>query len=336
MADGDLIVSPPACASEPTTGHDLARRVAEEVVDYAEASKSPATRRAYDNCWRSFAAWCAEHRAQPMPADPTVVAAYLIERAKAGVRISTLNQHLAAIADEHRRKNWPAPASALLSGAWAGVRRRHAAHPRKVSALVTADLRRVCAKLPAGPAGVRDKALLLIGFAGAFRRSELVVLAIGDAGNRDGHQLSIVPAGVQILMGRTKTDQEMTGRTVAIPRGKTKICPVAALEAWLALARISAGPIFRGVDRHGRISSRGLTDRAVADIVKRAVARAGLNPALFSGHSLRAGFVTAASQAGVATEVIMMQTGHRDPKTVSGYIRDGELWSRNAAGKVGL
>jgi integrase len=336
MADGDLIVSPPACAREATaTGQNLVRRAA-EVAEYAVASKSPATRRAYDHCWRSFEAWCAEHGLKPLPADPNDVAFYLIDRAKAGLRISTLNQHLAAIADAHQLGGEALPSGPWLTQAWGGIRRKHAKLPRKVSALVTADLRRVCAKLPAGPAGVRDKALLLIGFAGAFRRSELVVLAIGDTGNRGGHQLSIVPAGVQILMGRTKTDQEMTGRTVAIPRGKTKICPVAALEAWLALARISAGPVFRGVDRHGRISPRGLSDRAVADIVKRAVVRAGLNPSLFSGHSLRSGFVTSASQAGVATEVIMLQTGHRDPKTVAGYIRDAELWTRNPAGKLGL
>ena len=121
-----------------------------------------------------------------------------------------------------------------------------------------------------------------------------------------------------------------------MPRGKTALCPVTALRAWLAVSKIDDGPIFRRIDRHGRIGNEALSDRAVADIVKRAVLRAGFDPLHFAGHSLRAGFVTSAAAAGVTTELIMRQTRHTKAETVAGYVREAELFTRNAASKVGL
>jgi integrase len=164
-----------------------------------------------------------------------------------------------------------------------------------------------------------------------------VALEIADGhGESAPYRCSFVAGGLHIRLGVTKTDQEGRGAVIAVPRGKTKLCPVAALRVWLELSQISRGPIFREVDRHGRVGQTALTDRAVADIVKRAVVRAGLDPLQFSGHSLRAGFVTSAAQAGVTTELIMRQTRHRKAETVAGYVREAELFSRNAASKVGL
>lgn len=335
-ADGEPMRTPPACVPSGTAVPSDLARLAAVAADYAEASRAPATRRAYNSAWRAFATWCEANGLASGPAAPGTVALYLTARAEAGARVSTLNKAMAAIAAMHREAGFSPPAAPGLSVVWSGIRRDCARLPKKAAALVTADLRKVVARLPATPAGARDKALLMVGFAAALRRSELVAIWIGpDAGNRGAHQLEFVAGGMQIRMGRSKTDQEARGSVVAIPRGKTRLCPVAALQAWLTLSAITAGPVFRSVDRHGRIGPR-LTDRAVADIVKRAVARAGLNPALFSGHSLRAGFVTSAAAAGVTTELIMRQTRHRDAKTVAGYVRDAELFTRNAAGKVGL
>jgi site-specific recombinase XerD len=157
--------------------------------------------------------------------------------------------------------------------------------------------------LDASLAGVRDRALLLLGFAGAFRRSELVALDVAD--------LSFTARGVEVTIRRSKTDQEGAGRVVAIPLGsQAETCPVRSLRAWLEAAGIEAGSIFRAVNRWGRVGGR-LADRDVACTVKRAAERAGLDPAAFSGHSLRAGLATSAALAGKSDRAIMATTGHK-------------------------
>lgn len=311
-------------------------RLAAAAAAYADAAQAASTRRAYQTKWRAFSTWCELHRAAPLPAAPDVVALYLTELAPTR-SVSTLTVILAAIGDAHGAAGLPRPTSARLADVWAGIRRKHGRPPAQKSALVTADLRKVVARLPPTIAGARDKALLLVCFAGALRRSELVALELADNARRDVLcRCSFVPGGLHIRLGRSKTDQEGRGQLVAIPRGKTRLCPVVALRAWLDVAKISSGPIFREVDRHGRVGSAALSGHAVAGIVKRAALRAGLDPMQFSGHSLRAGFVTSAAQAGVTTELIMRQTRHQKAETVAMYVREAEFFTRNAAAKVGL
>jgi integrase len=171
--------------------------------------------------------------------------------------------------------------------------------------------------------GLRDRALLLVGFAGAFRRSELVALDVSD--------VEVGEDGLTVTLRRSKTDQEGAGRKVGIPRGSTpETCPVRALRAWLETAAITESALFRSVNRHGRVGSR-LSDKHVAIAVKEAAAPVGLDVKSFAGHSLRAGLVTSAAIQGRSDRSIMNQTGHRSVAMVQRYVRDASLFRDNAA-----
>jgi integrase len=209
-------------------------------------------------------------------------------------------------------------------------RQKHGRTSQTVKApVVTDDLKRMVARIPMETLiGIRDRALLLIGFAGAFRRSELVALQMAD--------IQDVPEGLLITLKRSKTDQEGAGRKVAIPYGSTfETCPVRGLKAWLLMANITSGPLFRSIDRHGNIG-KSLSDQSVALLVKKYVDAVGLDADLFSGHSVRAGLATSAAIAGVSERSIMQQTGHKSSAMVRRYIRDSNLFRENAAARVGL
>jgi integrase len=169
--------------------------------------------------------------------------------------------------------------------------------------------------------------LLLLGFAGAFRRSELVALDVED--------LEKNPNGIVVHVGRSKTDPEGKGRKLGIPFGKTpERCPVLALRAWVKAAGFRAGALFRPVSKHGSVIDRRLEDRAVAKIIQRTAKAAGLDPKRYAGHSLRSGFATSAALAGAGESAIMKQTGHTSIKTVHRYIREAELFKDSAAAMV--
>src|SRR6185295_17201361 len=169
--------------------------------------------------------------------------------------------------------------------------------------------------------------LILIGFAGAFRRSELVALTVAD--------VQFTHDGLVVRLHHSKTDQEGVGATKGIPYGSTPAtCPVRTLRAWLDAAGIAEGPIFRPINRWGQLGPRALSGHAVAAIVKQLAAHAGYDPAAFSGHSLRAGLATAAAAAGVAYHSLKKQTGHKSDQILQRYIRDGSLFRENAAAQV--
>ncbi|WP_246658125.1 site-specific integrase [Afipia massiliensis] len=176
------------------------------------------------------------------------------------------------------------------------------------------------------PKDVRDCALLLLGFAGGFRRSELVGLACTD--------VEPVRQGIVVNLRRSKTDQNGEGRKIGIPRAKGRWCPVASLEQWLDRSGITEGALFRPIDRHHRIGMKPLSGEAVCLIVRDRVRSAGINPVGYSGHSLRAGLATSAAQAGVSSWKIRQQTGHASDAMLARYIRDGELFTANAAGAL--
>jgi integrase len=178
-----------------------------------------------------------------------------------------------------------------------------------------------------GLIGARDRALVLLGFAGAFRRSELVGLDIADcAFGRDG---------LTVTLRRSKTDQEGQGRRIGIPYGANpETCPVRCVQAWIEQA--ATGPLFRSINRHGQVQQQRLSGNDVARIVKKLATRAGLDATTYAGHSLRAGHATSAAAAGASERAIMRQTGHRSVQMVRRYIRAGTLFSDNSAGKLGL
>jgi integrase len=194
------------------------------------------------------------------------------------------------------------------------------------AAILTADLRKMVRTLPATLAGVRDAAILLIGFAGAFRRSELAALDLED--------LELSPEGLILTIRKSKTDQVGAGRKLGIPRGRKTTCPVAALQRWLAARGIAAGAVFIALDR-GHAGER-LGGQAVAEIVKRAALRVGLDPARYAGHSLRSGFATSAARGGADLPAIMLQTGHKSADVARRYIQAGRLLANPASKAAGL
>ena len=216
----------------------------------------------------------------------------------------------------------------------AGIARARAGEPvaRKAAAWGK-DVRRMLAGLPDSPRGRQARAVLTIGFAGGFRRAELVALDQADVTETDD--------GLVLVVRRSKTDQEGASRALGIPYGPhPDSCPVRALRAWRdTLAKIDDAPrppaLFRTVRGH-RITSNRLSDRAVARIVKAGAERIGLDPAQFAGHSLRAGFVTSAADGGASEAAIMAQTGHRSTDQLRAYMRDGRLFHNNAAAMTGL
>lgn len=296
---------------------------------YLEAARADNTHRAYRNDWLHFSAWCAVHQLVELPAAPATVARYLTAHAST-LKASTLQRRLVSIGQAHRVAGLPSPSTdPLVTSVWKGIRREIGTAQLGKSALLTDDIKALVAALPVSLAGARDKALVLVGFAGAFRRGELVALDTTD--------VEITREGAIVTIRRSKTDQEGEGQKVGIPWGQSpETCPVTALTAWLANLERGCGPIFRSVDRFDRLGAARLSDRDVARIVKRTAAAAGLNPERFAGHSLRAGLATSAAMAGVEERQIMAQTRHKSVTVARRYIRDGSLFRGNAAASVGL
>jgi integrase len=210
-----------------------------------------------------------------------------------------------------------------------GIRRVKGITPNGKAPILTPLLRQMVAALPDDLPGLRDKAILLIGFAGAFRRSEIVGLQVRD--------VQISDAGLIVTLRRSKTDQEGASFTKGIPvETNEATCPKCALEVWLQLTGITSGPIFRPVDRWGHVGNRALSSLGVARAVKPALTAIEVYTAAYSGHSLRAGLGTAAAMAGVSEQVIMQQTGHKNTAMLRRYIREGSLFRENAASALGL
>lgn len=278
---------------------------------YLEASSSSNTRKAYKSDWADFTTWCERTGESPLPATAIAVATYLAQLADGGKKSATIQRRIAAIRAVHKAANFEPPTNAEgVKAVMRGIRRSKGIRPNKKKP-ATAD---IIAKLrfPETLTGIRDRALLLLGFAAARRRSELVALHISDVEWR--------PKGILLHIRRSKSDQEGKGTLVPVPSG-SKLQPVAALSAWLKASGITEGPIFRSIDRHGRVGKAALSDRAVADIVKKVCGAAGLEASAFSGHSLRAGFVTSALDDDVDYFKIMSITGHVKVDTLKEYDR---------------
>jgi site-specific recombinase XerD len=297
--------------------------------DYLRQAKSANTRRAYAADWRHFSDWCAEQGRAALPATPETVALYLTGLSQTH-KVASLTRRISAISQAHQAANLESPTQATLVRAlMAGIRRSKGTAAEAKRPVLVPDLDRMLEALPENLLGVRDRALLLVGFAGAFRRSELVAL--------DWQDIEFASEGLAITLRRSKTDVEGQGRKIGIPYGKSAArCPVRALAAWRDRAGGESGAVFRALDRRGRIVGERLSDKAVARIVKRAIAAAGGNPSDYAGHSLRAGFATAAALGGASERSITNQTGHRSLTMVRRYIREGSLFQENAVTNTGL
>lgn len=310
-------LSAPAGAGVELAELDL---LVEEARRNAAAAKSGSTLRAYGSDWKHFEAWCVGHALAALPATPRTLALYISALALDGRAVATVRRRLASIGEAHRLSGHDSPtADPHLREVFKGLRRRHGRPQRPKAAILPETLRRLCESAPAGAdglAGLRDRAILLLGFAGAFRRSELVALRI--------EHLEWRPEGLRVLVARSKSDQEGHGLTKHISPGSAPAtCPVGTLRAWLDAAGITSGPLFRKVDRCGTVGDRPLEASAVAYILKRAGLAAGMDARPLGAHGLRSGFATAMSRANVGLPQIMGQTGHRSATVAMRYVHEG-------------
>ncbi|GJE57757.1 site-specific integrase [Methylobacterium thuringiense] len=304
---------------------------------YQRASKADATVRAYTTDARVFQDWCARYGFRSLPATPEAVAAFLVSEAEEGKAASTIGRRCAAISYAHKLAKAPDPTDdEEVRATMKGIRRRVGVKPEQKAAATDDVIISLLRATPNTLTGKRDRALLALGFAGAFRRSELVALNVADfVEDKDG---------LRVRIGKSKTDQEGQGVEIAIPHGRY-IRPVALVREWLDAAGIKDGPVFRPISRSGNMrklaqvapvsdgavgstdvggfepSEPRLTTRAVADIMKLYCTAAGLDASTFGAHSLRAGYITTAAERGADLARIMDQSRHRDPRTVLGYIR---------------
>lgn len=320
------MAEPPARLGKPPTLTDVPTPAAE----YAAAEKAPATRLAYRSDWGNFVAWCASVGAETLPALPGAVASYLAYLADSGLKSSTISRRLAAIAYAHQLSGCGSPTSAeAVHAVLRGIRRTLGTAPDRKTAATAQLIARLTdpnsyeIKQSNRLAELRDRALILLGFAAALRRSELVALTVAD--------LERAADGLVLHIRRSKTDQEGAGDTIAVPHGAA-LRPVEALDAWLDAAVILEGPLFRPIAKGGRIGARALSASAVAVIVKRRAEAAGLDPTLFAGHSLRAGFVTSALEHGADILRVMDVTRHKRVETLRVYDRRARAF-RDHAGK---
>ncbi len=294
---------------------DLSERVSELVQD----SLSENTKRAYQSDLKHFTEWGGT-----IPATDMMIADYLADHADT-LSPSTLSRRLASISKAHTARGHANPVqSELVKATMRGIKRNRGTAQKQAKPLLKEDLFAVLSSIDNSLKGLRDRALLLIGFAGGFRRSELVSINCNDIERRR--------QGIVITIRSSKTDQEGKGRQVGIPYGRTRWCPVTSLDEWMSVADIEDGPIFTRIDRHGNLIRQCLSSEAVSLVIKERVNSIGFDPNLYSGHSLRSGFATSAAQAGISSWKIRQQTGHASDVMLARYIRDGELFTDNAAG----
>lgn len=315
------------------------RETARRARRYFESARAPATVRAYASDLADFETWCRIEAGglSTLPASPETVALYIADAAGRGLKTSTITRRLTAISVLHKAAGHESPADdERVKDVFKGIKREHGSLEKGAAPLLTPTIKRMIVVAREGAetgaqqkSAVRDAALLLVGYAGAFRRSELASLRIED--------VEFVEDGATVLLRRSKTDQEGKGRKRALPYGShPETCPVRNLTRWLELLGEAEGPIFRPIDRHGNVRDGTLSDRSVCEVVKKRAQAAGLDRDRYSGHSLRAGLATAASAAGVSQRSIMDQGDWKSVQTVMRYVREGTLFKNNAAASIGL
>jgi site-specific recombinase XerD len=301
----------------------------ERAREFARQSKAENTLRGYRGDWKHFCGWCETRNLRPLPASPETVAGYIAECA-GHLKVGSIQRRLNAIAEAHKAVGLESPTSTgMVRNTIKGIRRTMGTAAVQKAAALTEDIRAMVSATDSGLIGTRDRAMILLGFAGAFRRSELVGLDVADC--------EFGKDGLTITLRRSKTDQDGQGRKIGIPYGSNpETCPVRTVQGWMEQSAITTGPLFRSITRHGRLGPGRLSGIDIARVVKKLALRAGLDAAKYAGHSLRAGHATSAAITGASERSIMNQTGHRSVQMVRRYIRDGSLFRENSAGKLGL
>jgi integrase len=302
---------------------------------YMQAAKAPGTQVAYTRDFHAFSEWCAANNFVSMPSNAPTVCLFLAYEASRGRAWSTIARRVVSINQAHKSAGYPdSPASRrypLVSATLKGIRRM-AAPARTKEPLLADGVRALVAACPTNLLGLRDRSLCLLGWTGGLRCDSLAMLDVSDITDRAAD-------GIGLMLRRSKTDQEGVGRVLPIEFGEhEETCPVRSLKAWLSSAKILGhGPIFRSVDRWGKVSSHGLNTDSISRILRRAAARAGLpNPSDFGGRSLRSGLVTQGAISRVSPFEIMEITGHKSLAVLRLYVRLGYLSRGISAADLGL
>jgi len=275
--------------SHPSTGlEDLIQKA----NDLIRAAKAPSTRKAYQSDFRIFESWCTQHGLAALPATPQTIALYITSCVVARLAPATIARRIASISKAHHAAGFEdSPASTqhfVVAEVLKGARRTLGVAQKCKDPLLLNDICRLLVACPKNLLGLRDRALILTGFAGAFRRSELCAMTVAD--------LCFSASGLVITLPRSKADQEQAGEKVALVFGEHKdTCPIRTLRRWLKAANVKEGAVFRGVDRHGNVLSTGLHRDSIAAIFKTAATMAGMNATNIAGHSVRAGMATQAA-----------------------------------------
>jgi site-specific recombinase XerD len=308
---------------------------ADAAAQYRRASRSENTRRAYRSAIARFTDWCAGHDRTALPASPETVAAFLAAEARNNLALNTLRLRHAAMRYMHLLAGYPPPtAAAVVSATFAGIKRAHRRPLNKKAALVLDRLRAALHAIPETLPGLRDRALLLVGFAAALRPSELAAVTF--------EQLARHADGIELFLPWRKNDQNARGTKLWLPQGRTDLCPVAALETWLAAAAITEGPLFRRIWRlppprvakgarrkpapaRYRIGANPIDTDAIALIVQKWTGQAGFDGATFAGHSLRRGAISSGVAAGVHIARLKQFSGHASLKSLEEYVELDEL-----------
>ena len=308
---------------------------ADAAAQYRRASRSENTRRAYRAAVARFTDWCAVHGQTALPAAPETVAAFLAAEARAELAVNTLRRRHAAIRYLHLLAGYPPPtAAAVVSTTFAGIKRAYRRPLGKKTALVLDRLRAAIETIPETLPGLRDRVLLLVGFAAALRPSEIARLTL--------EHLTRHPDGTELFLPWRKNDQDARGTKLWLPQGRTDLCPVKALDAWLDAAAIADGPLFRRIwrlppprvprgakrkpvaDRY-RIGTNPIDTDSIALIVKNCTGLAGFDTASFAGHSLRRGAISSGVAAGVHIARLKQFSGHASLKSLEEYVELEEL-----------
>lgn len=295
--------------------------------DFAVASRATNTIRAYQSDTKSFVAFCDSHGKLSLPASPETIADYISWLA-ASKKPSTISRHLASISVLHKMGGHPSPTSSeIVRLTMAGIRRTIGTAQTQKAPLRIREIRAIVADIGIDRRAIRDRAILLVCYAGAFRRSEIVSLNAAD--------IAFVEEGVILTLRHSKTDQDRQGVEVAIMRGSTEsTCPVRALQEWIVSAGILDGPVFRPIIGHDLVAENRLAAQGVARILKRLSKGVGLEEKNIGGHSTRAGMITDAFAAGVAQAIVARHSRHRS-NAINAYVRE-DKFKQNPSGMIGL
>ncbi len=309
------------------------KKLHEDTLNNLKSSKANNTLRAYKSDFKDFGAFCAKHGFNPMPTEPKVVSLYLTHLSVSS-KISTLRRRLVAIGVVHKLKgHYLDTKHPVIIENLMGIKRKKGSIQIGKKPILINHLKQIINVIDEQKIEkikkLRNRSLILLGFGGGFRRTELISI--------DHEDLDFVDEGVKITLRRSKTDQFGEGLIKGLPYFKNeKYCPVASLKNWLTLSKIKTGPIFRRFAKGSILTSHRLTDQSVVLIIKHCLKLAGIENKNFSGHSLRSGFATVAAESGADERSIMAMTGHKTTQMVRRYIREANLFRNNALSKVKL